>query len=242
MVRKILGAAATTLVVAAALGLASWFVFSALTGANLITFRTGSMSPTMPQGAVAVTLPATAAELQLGDVVTVQRAGDPMPVTHRVIEIREVAEQGPNAPDLRAAMPGGKPPDPRDPAAREIVMQGDDNATPDHLPYVVTEVRLTVFALPHVGTALMLLQTPIGMGALILGVGTLVTWAFWPRRNDGDDEGGADPEPGTANTAAASATGPAPAAPHLDDLATGAAEPARSPAAQHPRHAAEVLR
>lgn len=184
MVRRMLGTAVTVIVVAAALGLAGWFVFSALAGASLVTFRTGSMSPTMPQGAVAVTLPAQAASLEVGDVVTVQRANEPMPVTHRVIEIRAVGAQAPHAPDLRAAVPGGRPPDPGDPAAREIVMQGDDNDTPDHLPYIVTEVRRTVFALPHAGTALMLLQTPIGTGALILGVGALVTWAFWPRRID----------------------------------------------------------
>ncbi|WP_449282973.1 hypothetical protein [Leucobacter sp.] len=186
MIRKILGTAATVVVVAAALGLACWFVSSAATGATLVTFRTGSMSPAMPQGAVAVTLPTPADALRIGDVVTVQRAGEPMPVTHRVIEIREVTPPGEHAPDLRAAAPGGEAPDPRDPDAREIVMQGDDNDTPDHLPYVVTEVRRAVFAVPHAGTALMLLQTPIGAGTLVLGVGALVTWAFWPRRDDED--------------------------------------------------------
>ncbi len=194
MASKILGTAVTALIVAAALGLACWFAFSAATGATLVTFRTGSMSPTMPQGAVAVTLPAQAAELRVGDVATVQRANEPMPVTHRVIEIREVEPQAGNAPDLRAAMPGERPPDPLDPAAREIVMQGDDNNTPDHLPYIVTEVRRTVFAVPHAGTALMLLQTPIGTGTSILGVGVLVTWAFWPRRAAEDPEAEAEAE------------------------------------------------
>lgn len=188
MVRRILGTAVTLLIVAAALGLACWFLFSACTGATLVTFRTGSMSPAIPQGSVAVTLPVPADALRVGDVATVQRANEPVPVTHRVIEIREVVPQGAHGPDLRAAIPGGEAPDPRDPAAREIVMQGDDNDTPDHLPYVVTEVRRTVFAVPYAGTALRLLQTPIGTGTLILGVGALVTWAFWPRRDDEDPE------------------------------------------------------
>ncbi|PRI10972.1 hypothetical protein [Leucobacter massiliensis] len=192
MFRRIFGTVVTSIVVAAALALAGWFAYSATTGAALVVLRTGSMSPTMPQGTVAVTLPVRAAEVRAGDVLTVQRAGAPLPVTHRVIEVRDVAARVPNGPELRAALPGEAPPDPGDPAARELVMQGDDNDTPDRLPYVVTEARRTVVALPHLGTALMLLQTPIGAGLLILGVGALVTWAFWPARPEADADACAD--------------------------------------------------
>ena len=57
MGRGLLGGIAATLVVGAVLLLGAWFAYSAITGATLITFRTGSMAPTMPQGALAVALP-----------------------------------------------------------------------------------------------------------------------------------------------------------------------------------------
>lgn len=203
MVRKLFATAVTTLLVVAAVGLLSWFAFSHVAGATLITFRTGSMSPTMPQGAMAVTLPAAAADLSPGDVVTVQRVTEEMPVTHRVVEVREAAPREPNSADLRAAAPDGRPPAasepgaPVDPEARELVLRGDDNDQPDSLPYVAVDARRVVFSLPHVGNALMLVQTPLGMGILILGVGALVTWAFWPARSDSDPEASAGTAPAT---------------------------------------------
>lgn len=206
MLRRVFATAVTAVLVVAALTFAFWFVFSAMTGASLITFRTGSMSPTMPQGAVAVSVPVQAADIVVGDVVTVQRAGEPMPVTHRVIEVGEVPPPQPNAADTRAAAPGSGPPDLASPGARQIIMQGDDNSTPDHLPYALTDARRVVFAIPFVGTALMMLQTPIAMGALILLVGALVVWAFWPRSAE-QDEGDADASAITeAKTAEESAT------------------------------------
>lgn len=164
MVARIASATVAIMVAAAALTLACWFVFSWTTDATLVTFRTGSMSPTIPQGSMAVTLPVTAAELRTGDVVTVQRDGEALPVTHRVVEVR--------TPPPELAAPAG---------ARELVLQGDANATVDARPYVVTEVRRTVFAVPRLGAALMVIQSPIGMGSLTLLAGALVTWAFWPR-------------------------------------------------------------
>ena len=186
MLSRAIGRAATTLLVVAALALACWFAFSFIAGATLITFCTGSMSPTMPRGTLAVTLPLKANELELGDVVTVQRAGEVLPITHRVVAIGPVEAQAPGAPELRATAPGGGPPDLADPSARRIVLQGDDNDGPDRLPYLVTDVRKVVFAAPYAGNAVMLLQSPIGMGALIVAVGLLTTWAFWPKRAEED--------------------------------------------------------
>lgn len=181
MIRRVLGSAVTAVIVVAALGLACWFGYAAITGATLVTFRTGSMSPTMPQGAIAVTLPATAADLRVGDVITVQRAGAQLPVTHRIVEIGPAKPPRANEPELRAAAPGGRPPEPGDPANRELQLRGDDNRQNDPLPYVVHHVRRVVFSVPGVGRALMVLQSPIGSGAMILVVGALVVWAFWPR-------------------------------------------------------------
>lgn len=169
MAMRILGSAATAIIVVAALGLGCWFAFSFATGATLLSFRTGSMSPTIPQGSLAVTLPAEAAELSPGDVVTVQREDEALPVTHRVVEVRH--------PAAELAAPAG---------ARELVLQGDANATVDARPYIVTEVRRTIFALPGLGATVMLLQSPLGMGTLTMIAGALVTWAFWPKRSQED--------------------------------------------------------
>src|SRR5690606_2208737 len=136
-----------------------------LTGATLITFRTGSMTPTMPQGAVAVSMPVTAAEIAVGDVVTVQRSGEELPVTHRVVEVR-----GPGEATSSTELPSD---------ARELVLKGDDNDTVDMRPYVVTEARRAVVAVPQLGAALMLLQSPLGMGVMTLLAGLLTAWAFW---------------------------------------------------------------
>ena len=184
MVRKVVGTIATTAVVAIALGILSWFAFSALTGATIITFRTGSMSPTMPQGAAAITVPIRATEVARGDVLTVQRIGEPLPVTHRVISVNKPGEIYAEAADARAAIPGTKAPSFNDPNLREIEMQGDDNAQPDHLPYLITDASRVIFSLPALGTTLMLLQSPLGMGILILAAGGCTVWAFWPRRHE----------------------------------------------------------
>lgn len=176
--------AVTTILVAAVLVVCGWFVFAAVTGATLITFRTGSMSPTMPQGAVAVSMPVTAKEIVAGDVVTVQRPGEALPVTHRVVEVRSPGE----------ASSAGIPVD-----ARELVLQGDDNDTPDLRPYVVAEARRVMFAIPGLGSALMLLQSPLGMGTMTVLAGALATWAFWPRRDaeiSGEEISGEEEAPG----------------------------------------------
>lgn len=160
---------AAALVTAALLGLAAWFVFAWSTGAGMVVFRTGSMSPAMPQGSLAVTVPVAASELAVGDVVTVSRGADRLPVTHRVVEIRAPEPEGGTG----------------SPQVREVWLKGDANGTADRHPYLIAEARRVVFALPFAGAALMTVQSPIGMGALLLLSAAAVTWAFWPRRRDG---------------------------------------------------------
>lgn len=165
--QRVLGTAAATLVVVAAVALACWFAFALTTGATLITFRTGSMAPSMPQGALAVTLPVDAPGIAVGDVVTVPRSSDGQPVTHRVVEVRDAAAARSETP-LEAGQ-------------RELVLKGDDNDAVDARPYVVSEARRVVFAVPGAGAALGVVQSPIGMGVLVLLAGALTVWAFWPR-------------------------------------------------------------
>lgn len=170
MTGGLLGRIVAALVVAAALLLGTWFVCSATTGASLITFRTGSMAPSMPQGALAVALPVDAADIAVGDVVTVQRGAGELPVTHRVVEVRTPGEASSASPLA--------------PSERELVLKGDDNDHADLEPYIVSEARRVLFAAPGLGSALMLLQSPLGMGLLTLLAGGLTVWAFWPAGRD----------------------------------------------------------
>lgn len=181
MFRKVFGAAATAILVVAALGLGCWFVYAAATGASIIVFRTGSMSPSMPQGALAVSVPVEAKSVQIGDVITLQRAGETLPVTHRVIEIGRVAPRNEGDADIRATVPGGAVPDLESSDVRQVLLQGDANSSSDPQPYAFTETRKAIFSLPFLGSVIMTLQSPIGMGSLLIAVGTLVTWAFWPK-------------------------------------------------------------
>lgn len=172
-VKKALSAVATTAVVATALSIASWFVYSWATGATLVIFRTGSMSPMMPQGAIAVSLPIDARDIEVGDVITVQRSDRDLPVTHRVVEVREPDRSGDDLPP---------------PNAKELILKGDANETVDMRPYTVTRARQIVVSVPHVGNALMLAQSPLGIGVMVLAAGALTTWAFWPTRGQTDED------------------------------------------------------
>ena len=166
---RLLRGAVATVVIAVALLLGAWFAFSALSGATLITFRTGSMSPTMPQGALAVSLPTAASDVKVGEVVTVQRGAGELPVTHRVVEVRTPAQASSEAPLAQDQ--------------RELVLQGEDNDAVHFAPYVVDRVRRVAFAMPGAGAVLMLLQSPLGMGMLTLFAGAMTAWAFWPARS-----------------------------------------------------------
>ncbi|HWM16438.1 MAG TPA: signal peptidase I [Microbacterium sp.] len=136
-----------------------WLGFSLATGATIIVFKTGSMSPQMPVGAAAIAVPVAASELEIGDVVTVQRDDASLPVTHRVVELR-LADRA---------------------RAREVVLQGDANATPDLFPYVLERAPRVIAWAPGVGTTLEAAKSPPVMSVLTLIAAALCTWAFWPK-------------------------------------------------------------
>lgn len=149
-----------TLACLAGLLVLGWLAFSTATGATIIVFQTGSMSPTMPAGTAAVSLPVEAAELRVGDVVTVRRDDASLPVTHRVVEIAEV---------------------PGDPASRELVLQGDANASPDLARYTVQTTLRVAAAVPGGGAVLDVVRSPTALAAMTLVATLLVLWTFWPR-------------------------------------------------------------
>lgn len=125
---------------------------------TLIMFRTGSMSPTIPAGSVAVVQRVPAADIAIGDVVTVDRV-DELPITHRVTSV----EPGATADE------------------RIITMRGDANAEDDPFPYAVTSVRIVLFSIPGIATLIVGMGNPYVLGGLTVAATTLVVWAFWPR-------------------------------------------------------------
>ncbi|MFT4281649.1 signal peptidase I [Microbacterium sp.] len=130
---------------------------------TIIMFATGSMSPAIPAGSIAFVREIPATEMTVGDVVTVSR--DPeLPITHRVVEIESV-----------------------DGERVTFRMKGDANAAEDPVPYTATTVRHVWWAIPGVAAGVAWLQQPLVLAAVTIGAAILVTWAFWPRREEGDE-------------------------------------------------------
>ena len=151
-------------------------------GYSIILFSTESMAPTITSGALSIVKTIPAAEVEVGDVLTVDRDGK-APVTHRVISVD----------------PG------RTDDQRVIRMQGDANNRPDREKYVVTEARIEVLTVPGLATPFQFIfWNPIIASLLFLGIGALATWAFWPKRTTarttGTEEARPDVDP-TLSTA-----------------------------------------
>lgn len=139
-------------------------------GFSLMMFKTGSMAPTIPAGSVALVQEIPAAQIVVGDIVTVARE-DELPVTHRVTSVASA--------------------DDRD--ARVITMRGDANDVDDPAAYVVTDVRIVRGSLPHLANVVVWLAQPLVLGGITLGAALLVGWAFWPRsRREESDAAASD--------------------------------------------------
>ncbi|BDI21507.1 signal peptidase I [Herbiconiux sp. L3-i23] len=151
----------TLLALTACIGLLSllWLVSSTSLGLTLVSFKTGSMSPTMPTDTVALTVPTPAGEIEVGDVITVQRAGE-LPITHRVTAI----ESG------------------TDSAERLLTLRGDANDDDDALPYEVSEAGRVVAWIPGAAPLMSLMTQPSALGLLVIVVGALLIWALFPEK------------------------------------------------------------
>lgn len=125
---------------------------------SLIMFKTGSMSPTIPTGSVAVVKEISADEIEIGDVVTVDREEGQLPVTHRVVEIY-----------------------PQAPGEALIRMKGDANPGVDPGMYRVTDVRKVLWSVPELAKVIVWFGNPYVLGGLSLLAALGVLWAFWPR-------------------------------------------------------------
>lgn len=126
---------------------------------SLTMFKTGSMSPTIPAGAVAFVQERPASDIEVGDVVTVDR-GDLLPVTHRVTSVT----------------PGATADE------RVITMRGDANDQDDPHPYTVTTVKTVLFSIPGVAAVIVWFGDPLVLGGLTIAMALLVGWAFWPKQ------------------------------------------------------------
>lgn len=163
---------------------------------TLIMFKTGSMSPTIPTGSLALVREIPAADIAVGDVVTVDRPGQ-LPVTHRVTSVSGgIDTAGPQ---------------------RTITMQGDANRSEDPEPYTVSTVRIVLVSVPGLAYLVVWLSNPWVLGGLTLSCSLLVMWAFWPRsdrRRPPGGSGGTDHDGRTAprrRGSAAEGSGPRPA-------------------------------
>ncbi|MCU1510118.1 MAG: hypothetical protein JWQ12_2383 [Glaciihabitans sp.] len=124
---------------------------------SLVMFKTGSMSPTIPQGSVALVRQVPASEVKVGEVVTVSRTGQ-LPISHRVTSVKPGDTAG----------------------TRILTLRGDANPTDDPVPYTVHSASVVFWSAPGVAYFIVWLSNPLVAGAIALGVSALVTWAFWP--------------------------------------------------------------
>ena len=159
---RAVGDAVLTLASVAGVACIALVILAAVFDVTLIMFRTGSMSPTIPTGSVAVVQRVPASELAVGDVVTIDRAGQ-LPVTHRITGLA----------------PGSRPEE------RTVTMRGDANAQDDPFPYVVESGRRVILSVPGGAPVIVQLSQPWALGALTLCATALVGWAFWPTGGSG---------------------------------------------------------
>lgn len=124
-------------------------------------FTSGSMAPAIPTGSAAISRGIPAAEIEVGDVVTVDRP-EALPLTHRVTEV--------TAPAGEAA------------ATRRITMRGDANAVVDPVPYDVERVRVVLFSVPGIAPMFDAVATVVALAIMTAPVTALVVVLVRPDR------------------------------------------------------------
>ena len=160
--RSVFGDFILTLLAAAGLICIVLVILGAFFNVSIMMFRTGSMSPTITAGSIALVREIPATEMQVGDVVTVERGSDVLPVTHRVTQIIDTAPDG----------------------IVTFEMRGDANETADPIPYSVSTVKRVFFSIPGAAPIIQWLSNAYVLGGLTIGASTLVVWAFWPKKDE----------------------------------------------------------
>jgi len=132
-------------------------------GVRLLVFQSGSMSPTVETGGLAVARTVAAADLAMGDIVSVHTASGQR-VTHRIVGMERAGAQS------------------------LLTLQGDANPTPDAEPYPVTEADRVLLHVNHLGFVAQALASPYAVflaGALVAGVVLLAFGRRGPRAPTG---------------------------------------------------------
>jgi signal peptidase len=125
-------------------------------GWTVVRLATGSMTPTFPTDSLLITHSVPAADVSVGDIVMVQRAGA-LPITHRVIAMHAAA--------------GG---------LEQLTLKGDANATKDPAPYTVRDVGLVTAGVQWGGQIFADLRSTAGLAGLTVFAALVVLWAWWP--------------------------------------------------------------
>lgn len=141
----------------------------------------GSMAPVIEVGDLVVSRPTPAAEVEVGDVITVEDDNSTGYITHRVAEVR----------------PGGTADE------RTFVLKGDANDDTDADTYTQAEVFVEQLVVPHGAEMIQFVSTPPTSYYLLLILGALMTITFLkqPARTDDADEPDADDAPADAEHA-----------------------------------------
>lgn len=174
MLRFIGRVAAWFVILGCLAAIAAAVVVPRLAGATPYTVLTGSMRPGLPPGTLVVAKPVDPADIGVGDVVTVQlRSGEPVYVTHRVVEVQQRLD--------------GK---------TQFVTKGDDNDVADSELRLPEQIRGRLwYAVPYLGrlnTAISGSQRQLGVyavgGALVLYALVMFTGAARDRRRENDED------------------------------------------------------
>jgi len=160
--RSELGDFVLTLLAAAGLICIVMVILGAFFNVSIMMFRTGSMSPTITAGSIALVREIPASEMRVGDVVTVERGRDVLPVTHRVTQIIDTAPDG----------------------IVTFEMRGDANESADPAPYSVSAVNRVFFSIPGAAPVIQWFSNAYVLGGLTIGASALVVWAFWPKNDE----------------------------------------------------------
>ncbi|MEJ6490019.1 signal peptidase I [Leucobacter sp. USCH14] len=124
-------------------------------GLRPLVVISGSMEPGIPTGSLILSRTVPAADLAVGDVVTVPRPDGRGPVTHRIVAIEAEGD-----------------------GSFALELQGDANASKDPQPYRVAEAGLLQFTLPHVGVFVQVVRSPLGLAGIAVFLVGLVLLSF----------------------------------------------------------------
>ncbi|TIC85511.1 signal peptidase I [Nocardioides sp. GY 10127] len=124
---------------------------------RVLLFRSGSMAPAIPAGSLALAHQVDAADLGVGDVVSVPTATGSR-VTHRLVAVQETGD-----------------------GAGVLTLRGDANPADDPTTYTVATADRVVAHVPWVGYAVSWLSGPYGLLLLGAYAAVLLTIVVRPR-------------------------------------------------------------